>query len=71
MAGTQQQQPTCENQDVAGTSSGGILVSASGWQHAVPTDLIDDPMLTSEILKQFQDSFKDLYKFSMVSVLHY
>jgi hypothetical protein len=55
-----------EGAGAAGTSSGGILVSPSGWQHAIPTELIDDPMLASDVLRQFQDTFKDLYKFSTV-----
>jgi hypothetical protein len=65
VTGTPQQQPTCKNQDDAGTS-GNILVSPSGWQHVIPTELIDDTMLTSEVLKNFQDTFKELYKFSTV-----
>jgi hypothetical protein len=66
VARTRQQQPTCENQGAAGTSSGGILISPPGWQHAIPMELIDDPILSLEVLKHFQDTFKELYKFSMV-----
>jgi hypothetical protein len=60
-AGIPQQQPNADEAGAAGTSSGGILVSPSGWQHAIPTEL-----LASDVLRQFQDTFKDLYKFSTV-----
>jgi hypothetical protein len=71
VTGTRQQQPTSENQDAAGTYSGNLLVSPSGWQHVIPTELIDDLMLTAEVLKNFQDTFKELYKFSTVCLLVY
>jgi hypothetical protein len=64
-----QQQPAPQGQGAASTSSGGILVTPPKWQYAVQHELIEDPMLTSATLKQFQDTFKDLYKFSTVSVL--
>jgi hypothetical protein len=51
------------------TSSDGILVTPPKWQYAIPRELIEDLMLKSATLKQFQDTFKDLYKFSTVSVL--
>jgi hypothetical protein len=66
VVGTRQKQPNVEHEETADTSSGPILVTPHGWQHVVPTELIDDPMLTNEILKHFQDTFKDLYKFSTV-----
>jgi hypothetical protein len=69
VASTQQQQPNVEDAKTTGTSSGPILVTPHGWQHVVPTELIDDPMLTNKKLKHFQDTFKDLYKFSMVWLL--
>jgi hypothetical protein len=64
-----QQQPAAQGQGVASTSSGGILVTPLKWQYAIPRELLEDPMLTSATLKQFQHTFKDLYKFSTVSVL--
>jgi hypothetical protein len=51
------------------TINNGILVTLSKWQQAIPHELIEDPMLTSATLKQFQDAFIDPYKFSTVSVL--
>jgi hypothetical protein len=66
---TRQKQPNVEDAETAGTSSGPIVVTPHGWQHIAPTELIDDSMLTNESLKHFQDSFKDLYKFSMVWLL--
>jgi hypothetical protein len=64
-----QQQPAPQEQGAARTSSGGILVTPPKWQYVIPRELIKDSMLTSATLKQFQDTFKDLYKFSTVSVL--
>jgi hypothetical protein len=64
-----QQQPNVENAEAASTSSGPILVTPHQWQHVVPTELIDDPMLTNEALKHFQDTFMDLYSFSTVWLL--
>jgi hypothetical protein len=66
VAGIQQQQPNVEHAETAGTSSGPILVTPHGWQHVVPIELFDDQMLTNENLKYFQDTFKDLCKFSTV-----
>jgi hypothetical protein len=65
-----QQQSAAEDQGAAGPSSGGILVTPPKWQHAIPTELIDDPMLPSATLMEFQTTFKELYKFSMVSDLY-
>jgi hypothetical protein len=31
--------------------------------------MIEDPMLTSATQKQFEDTFNDLYEFSIVSVV--
>jgi hypothetical protein len=53
VAGIPQQQRIAEEVDVAGTSSGNILVTPHGWQYAVPTELLDDPMLTVESPKHF------------------
>lgn len=54
------QGPSAEEVGAAGTSDlgaahteeGDLLVTPYGWQHAIPTDLIDDPMLSKEKLKQ-------------------
>jgi hypothetical protein len=54
-----------------GISSGGILVIPPKPKYAIPTELVDDLMLTSEVLKNFQDNFKELYKFSTVCLLSY
>jgi hypothetical protein len=69
VAGTQQEQPNIEDAETAGTSLGPILVAPHGWQHVVPTELINDPMLTNENLKHFLNTFKNLYKFSTVWLL--
>jgi hypothetical protein len=70
VTGNPQQRPAPGDQGVAGSSSGGVLVTPLKWQYAIPTDLIEDPMLSSLTLTKFQNSFKELYKFSMVSVLY-
>jgi hypothetical protein len=66
-----QQQSTPEDQGIAGLSSGGILVTPPKWQYAIPTELIDDLMLSSATLMEFQTTFKKLYKCSMVSDLYW
>jgi hypothetical protein len=66
VVGTRQKQPNVEDAENVGISSGPILVTPQGWQHVVPKELIEDPMLNNENLKHFQDTFKDLYKFSIV-----
>jgi hypothetical protein len=53
VAGTLQQQPTFEGEGVAGTSAGNFLITPPKWQYAIPTELNEDPMLTSETLKGF------------------
>jgi hypothetical protein len=69
VAGISQQQPTREHQGVAGTSAKAILVLLPKSKYAIPTKLVDDPMLTSWVLKHFEDIFKELYKFSTVCLL--
>lgn len=39
------------------------------WYNICPKELIEDPMLTLETAKEFQDTFKGLYKFSIVNLL--
>lgn len=51
VTGAPQQQPTTKDQDVEGTLSGNLLVTPPGWQYTVPAELIDDPIPTSEVLK--------------------
>jgi hypothetical protein len=46
-----QQQPAPLGKGIAGTSSGGILITPPKWQYAIPRELIEDPMLTSATLK--------------------
>jgi hypothetical protein len=58
VVGTPQQQRSAEDAGAASTSSGNILITPSGWQHVVLTELTNDPMLTTETLKQFQDSLE-------------
>jgi hypothetical protein len=62
-----QQQPAPQQHGAVSTSLGGILVTPLKWQYAVMRELIEDPMLTTATLKQFQDTFKDLYKFICIS----
>jgi hypothetical protein len=69
VVGTPQQRPSVEEAGAASTSAGGILVTPPKSRYAVPTELVDDPMLTSDVLKYFQDTYKELYKFSTLSLL--
>jgi hypothetical protein len=69
VADTPQQRPSVEETGAAGTSSCGILVTPPKSRYAVPMELVYDPMLASDVLKHFQDTFKELYKFSTVCFL--
>jgi hypothetical protein len=40
------------------------------FESGIPLDLIDDPMLVNERMKEFNDSFQDLFRFSTVSALN-
>jgi hypothetical protein len=51
-----QQQLAPQGQGAASTSSGNILVTPPKWLYAIPRELIEDPMLTSAVLKKFQDT---------------
>jgi hypothetical protein len=70
VTGNPQHQPAPRDQGAAGSSSGGILVTPPKWQYAILTGLIEDPMLFSATLTEFQNTFKELYKFSTVSILY-
>jgi hypothetical protein len=68
--GNPQQRTAPEDQGAVGPSSEGIMVTPPKWQYAIPTDLIEDSMLSSATLTEFQNTSKELYKFSIVSILH-
>jgi hypothetical protein len=53
-----QQQTAPVDQGAVGPSSKRILVNPLKWQYAIPTDLIEDPMLSSATLTEFQNTFK-------------
>jgi hypothetical protein len=36
------------------------------YQNIIPTDLVDDPMLTDHNIKTFKKAYKELYDFVMV-----
>ena len=59
------QRPLTKDQSVVGAGASEMLVLLPKWQYAVPTEQVEDPMLTSAVLKQFQDSMKECYKFAM------
>jgi hypothetical protein len=69
-SGNPQQRSAAEGQGAFGPSSGSILVTPPKWQHAIPTELIDDPMLSSVTLMEFQTTFKEFYMFYTVSGLY-
>jgi hypothetical protein len=68
--GKLQQQTAPKDQGAVGPSSEGILVTPLKWQYAILTKLLEDPMLSSVTLTEFQSTFKELYKFSTVHILH-
>jgi hypothetical protein len=41
------------------------------WESDISKELTDNPMLISERMQEFQDSFKDLYRFSTVSAFNF
>jgi hypothetical protein len=71
VAGSPQQQHASDEQGAVGDSMGGAVMQPSSWESDIPQELIHDPMLISERMQEFQDSFKDLYRFSMVSTLNF
>jgi hypothetical protein len=59
--------------DEQGTASSSTVVASmqpSIWESGIPLELIDDPMLVDERMKEFSDSFQDLFRFSTVSALN-
>lgn len=52
-------QPSTEEQGVASVVPSKILVLPAKSQYLVLTKLVDDPMLISAVLKQFQDNMKE------------
>ncbi|XP_039853462.1 uncharacterized protein LOC120711862 isoform X2 [Panicum virgatum] len=55
--------PRAEEQTATGSATG-LRVLPIGARFALATDLVDDPQLTPETLKKFQDSMKECYKFA-------
>jgi hypothetical protein len=64
LAGVRQPPP----KDNAGSSRNPreVLRAGPGYKNVIPTDLVDDTLLTAENLKTFKSTFKELYDFSMV-----
>jgi hypothetical protein len=65
-----QQQPTPEDQGVAGTSREQVLLTPLKWQCAIPTELLDDLMLKPEVLKHIMDTHKELYNYTKLNILY-
>jgi hypothetical protein len=61
VAGSPQQQHSSNEQGTVGGSIVRALMQPPSWESDIPQELIDDPMLISERMQEFQDSFKDLY----------
>jgi hypothetical protein len=59
-------QPSAE--EAAGTSRNpeDLLVSGSGYQNIITTDLVDDPLLTVDNMRYFQKISKEMYQFTLV-----
>jgi hypothetical protein len=41
-------------------------MAGPGYQNIITTDLVDDPMLTDNNIKNFKKAYKELYNFAMV-----
>ena len=48
-------------------ATGTILMTPPKSKYVVPQDLIEDPMLTQEKMKEFRETIQDVYKFTLVS----
>jgi hypothetical protein len=44
-----------------------LLMTGPGYQNHIPTELIDDPLLTASNKKTFKQAYKELYDYAMVS----
>lgn len=69
--GTPPQQPTAGDATAAGTFRYQVLITPPKSKYAIPTELINNPMLTPVVLKQFLDTHKELYNFSKVCAFLY
>jgi hypothetical protein len=66
----QPQQHDPDEQGATGSTTVVAMMQPSIWESGIPLKLIDDPMLVDERMKEFNDSFWDLFRFSMVSALN-
>jgi hypothetical protein len=66
----QPQQHDPIEQGVAGSSTVVTPMPPSILESGIPLELIDDPMMVDERIKEFNDSFLDLFRFYMVSALN-
>jgi hypothetical protein len=71
VAESPQQRRASIEHGAAGGSIVGALMQPPSWESDILKELIDDAMLISERMQEFQDSFKDLYRFSMVNILNF
>jgi hypothetical protein len=67
---SQPQQHDPDEQGAAGISTVGAPMQPSIWESSIPLELIDDPMMVDERMKEFNDSFRDLFWFPTVSALN-
>jgi hypothetical protein len=71
VGGSPQQQHASDEHGATGGSTVGALMQPLSWESDIPQELIDDLMLISERMQEFQDSFKDLYRFYTISTLNF
>jgi hypothetical protein len=70
VAGSPQAQHAPDEHGAVGSSIVGALMQPPSWESDISQELIDDLMLISERMQEFQNAFKDLYRFSTVSALN-
>jgi hypothetical protein len=63
----QPQQHGPVEQVTAGSSKVIAPMQPSFCESGIPLELIDDPMMVDERLKEFNDPFRDIFQFSTVS----
>jgi hypothetical protein len=64
LAGTQQ--PPLEEATGTSWSPSEILKAGPGYKNVINTDVVDDPMLTTDNIRTLRTAYKELYDFAMV-----
>jgi hypothetical protein len=60
--------PQPSTEEAAGTSGdpGTLLMFGRGYKNLITLDLLDDPLLSADNMRYFQNISKEMYKFTLV-----